>query len=105
MEMAKTLELRDRETDGHSQRVIELTVELARAYGVNGKEIIHIRRGALLHDIGKMGIHYSILLKPGPLDETEWEIMRTHPLAGMPSRKKRSSIIYVNKRGNILIRR
>jgi HD-GYP domain-containing protein (c-di-GMP phosphodiesterase class II) len=77
---AKALELRDKETEGHSQRVTEMTVRLGRAVGLQDEELVHLRRGALLHDIGKMGIPDSILLKPGPLTETEWEVMRKHPV-------------------------
>lgn len=73
------LDLRDKETEGHCRRVTEMTVRLARAMGVGQDEIIQIRRGALLHDIGKMGIPDRILLKPGPLNEEEWQIMRQHP--------------------------
>jgi PAS domain S-box-containing protein len=76
---ARALELRDKETEGHAQRVTELTVHLAKHMGVNDEDLTHIRRGALLHDIGKMGIPDSILLKPGPLSKEEWEIMRQHP--------------------------
>ena len=74
------LDLRDRETEGHSQRVTELTLRLARAYGLGEKDLVHIRWGALLHDIGKMGIPDSILLKPGPLTPEEWETMHRHPV-------------------------
>jgi len=77
---AKALELRDKETEGHSQRVTEITVRLARKMGFSEAEIIHVRRGALLHDIGKMGIPDAILHKPGPLTDEEWEIMRMHPV-------------------------
>ena len=76
---SRALELRDRETEGHTLRVTELTVRLARAMGIQDTEIVHIRRGALLHDIGKMGIPDSILLKPNPLSDEEWKIMRKHP--------------------------
>ena len=76
---SRALDLRDRETRGHSQRAAAMTVRLARAMGIDETKIIHIRRGALLHDIGKMGIPDSILLKPGPLTDSEWEIMREHP--------------------------
>ncbi len=74
------LELRDRETQGHTLRVAETTLKLARAVGVGGEDLIHIRRGALLHDIGKMGIPDMILLKPGPLTEEEWAVMRRHTM-------------------------
>ena len=74
------LDLRDKETEGHTQRVTEMTVRLARAMGIADAELAHVRRGALLHDIGKMGVPDSILLKPGPLTEEEWVLMRQHPL-------------------------
>jgi putative nucleotidyltransferase with HDIG domain len=74
------LDLRDKETEGHTQRVTELTLRLARALGINGEALVHIRRGALLHDIGKMGVPDSILHKPGPLTPDEWVIMRQHPV-------------------------
>jgi len=74
------LDLRDRETEGHTQRVTEMTVRLARQLGCTEEEIIHIRRGALLHDMGKMGIPDEILQKPGPLTDEEWKVMRKHPL-------------------------
>ena len=77
---ARALELRDKETEGHAQRVTELTVALARSMGFSESELVHIRRGALLHDIGKMGVPDSILLKPGPLTAEEWVIMRQHPV-------------------------
>lgn len=77
---AKALELRDRETEGHSQRVVDLTVKIARHLGIDEEEIAHIRRGALLHDIGKMGVPDSILLKPSKLTDEEWEIMKMHPV-------------------------
>jgi putative nucleotidyltransferase with HDIG domain len=74
------LDLRDKETEGHALRVTEMTVKLARAMGVNEAELVDVRRGALLHDMGKMGIPDNILLKPGPLTDEEWEIMRQHPV-------------------------
>ncbi len=73
------LELRDQETEGHTRRVAEMTLELAVLMGLEGEDLINIRRGALLHDIGKMGIPDSILLKPGKLIPEEWAIMRRHP--------------------------
>jgi PAS domain S-box-containing protein/putative nucleotidyltransferase with HDIG domain len=76
---ARALELRHQETEEHSQRVTEMTLQLARAFGLTEAEIIHIRRGAILHDIGKMGVPDEILLKEGPLREDEWEKMRKHP--------------------------
>lgn len=77
---SRALELRDKETEGHTQRVAEMTLELARALGISDEEeLSHLRWGALLHDIGKMGVPDDILLKPGPLTEEEWVIMRRHP--------------------------
>jgi HD-GYP domain-containing protein (c-di-GMP phosphodiesterase class II) len=76
---AKALEMRDRETEGHAHRVIEMTLAIADRIGIQGEMLQHIRRGALLHDIGKMGIPDTILLKPGPLTPAEWEVMRQHP--------------------------
>ncbi len=80
---SRALDLRDKETEGHTQRVTELTLRLARKLGVPDADMAHIRRGALLHDIGKMGIPDGILLKPGPLSDEEWEIMRLHPVYAM----------------------
>jgi len=76
---SRALDLRDEETEGHTQRVTEITLQLARAMGIPEADMVHVRRGALLHDIGKMGIPDSILFKPGPLTAKEWEIMRRHP--------------------------
>jgi HD-GYP domain-containing protein (c-di-GMP phosphodiesterase class II) len=73
------LDLRDRETEGHTRRVADLTVTIAKAMGVKDQGILPIRRGALLHDIGKMGVPDQILLKPDKLTVEEWVIMRTHP--------------------------
>jgi PAS domain S-box-containing protein len=77
--LALALELRDKETEGHTRRVTDMTVRLARAMGVPDDDLIHIRRGALLHDIGKIGIPDDILRKPGPLTPSELTIMRRHP--------------------------
>ncbi|MFZ5448034.1 MAG: GAF domain-containing protein [Thermodesulfobacteriota bacterium] len=76
---AKALELRDFETKGHSQRVTTLTIKLARALGVSDRDLAHVYRGALLHDIGKIAVPDSILRKTGPLTPDEWSIMRQHP--------------------------
>src|SRR3990172_5232781 len=76
---ARALELRDKETEGHTQRAAEMTLRIARTLDMNEEELVHVRRGALLHDIGKMSIPDSILLKTGPLTQEEWEIMRRHP--------------------------
>lgn len=77
---SNALDLRDKETEGHTVRVTEITLRLAKAMGLSDQQLIHVRRGALLHDIGKMGVPDSILLKPGPLTEEEWVIMRRHPV-------------------------
>ncbi len=76
---ARALELRDKETEGHSQRVVDLTLILARALSYPEDQIPHLRRGVLLHDIGKMGIPDRILLKRGSLSSVEAQIMRRHP--------------------------
>ena len=73
------LDLRDKETEGHSLRVTEMTLKIANMLGMNTEQLINVKRGALLHDIGKMGVPDSILLKPGALTDEEWEIMRQHP--------------------------
>ncbi|NUQ86755.1 MAG: PAS domain S-box protein, partial [Anaerolineales bacterium] len=73
------MDLRDKETEGHTLRVTELTLLLAERMGINQQELIHMRRGALLHDIGKLGVPDHILLKSDTLTEEEWEIMRQHP--------------------------
>jgi diguanylate cyclase (GGDEF)-like protein len=77
---SRALELRDRETEGHSQRVTTLTMRLVQLLGIAEEEQVHIHRGALLHDIGKMGIPDGILLKPGPLTPEEWVLMQKHPI-------------------------
>ncbi len=77
---SKALDLRDEETEGHTQRVTELTMRLAQRMGISDDDLVHIRRGALLHDIGKVGIPDHILLKPGALTCEEWQVMRRHPV-------------------------
>ena len=74
------LDMRDHETQGHTQRVTELSIQLARFMGIKDAEDVNFRRGALLHDIGKVAVPDAILNKPGPLTEEEWVIMRKHPL-------------------------
>lgn len=76
---SRAMDLRDKETEGHSQRVTQLTLKLASDFGIPKQELVHVRRGALLHDMGKLGIPDSILLKAGKLDDEEWEFMRQHP--------------------------
>ena len=78
--LARTLEMRDMDTEEHSRRVTDLTVQLAKKMEVTEEELESIYRGALLHDIGKISIPDSVLLKKGPLTEEEWRIMRTHPV-------------------------
>ena len=77
---ARALELRDHETQGHTERVTQLAMSMARAAGVDEDGLAHIRRGALLHDIGKIGIPDAILFKPGPLNERETAIMQRHTI-------------------------
>lgn len=77
---SRALDLRDKETEGHTQRVTEMTIQLARRMGIAENDYVHIRWGSLLHDIGKMGVPDEILLKPGPLTDEEWLIMRKHPV-------------------------
>ncbi len=76
---SRALDLRDKETEGHTQRVTTLSVRLASRLGLSDAEIVHMRRGGLLHDIGKMGVTDTILNKPGPLTDEESKIMRRHP--------------------------
>ncbi len=76
------LDSRDSETQGHSMRVAEFTALVARHMGISEPELTDIRRGALLHDVGKIGIPDAILRKPGPLNEEEWEVMKQHPQLG-----------------------
>ena len=76
----RALDLRDHEIEGHTQRVTELTLRVAAKLGFSDEEMVHIKRGALLHDMGKMAIPDEILQKPGPLNESEWEKMRQHPV-------------------------
>ncbi|HET6845811.1 MAG TPA: HD-GYP domain-containing protein [Anaerolineales bacterium] len=76
---ARILEQRDRETQGHTERVTEMSERLARLMGVTGQSLVAIRRGAMLHDIGKLAIPDSILLKPGELTDSEWAVVKEHP--------------------------
>lgn len=73
------LELRDKETQGHTRRVAELTLKLARHLGLHEPQLTHLRRGVLVHDIGKMGVPDRILHKKAPLTHSEWEHLRRHP--------------------------
>lgn len=76
---SRAMDLRDQETEGHTQRVTEMAVRLAETMGIRNEQIVHIRRGALLHDIGKLGVPDSILFKPGALTDEEMAVMRQHP--------------------------
>jgi putative nucleotidyltransferase with HDIG domain len=80
--LSKALEMRDHETEGHSRRVVQYTMSLAQKMGVAEDGLVPILRGALLHDVGKIGIPDAILRKPGPLNEVERTIMREHPRIG-----------------------
>jgi HD-GYP domain-containing protein (c-di-GMP phosphodiesterase class II) len=79
----QALELRDQETEGHSQRAVELTLDLARRLNVPQAEYEHIRRGVLLHDVGKMAVPDAILLKPARLTRAEYQVVRQHPVQGL----------------------
>lgn len=89
---SRALYLRDHETEDHTRRVTEMTLNLARRMGFTDLELIHMRRGSALHDIGKVAIPDSILFKPGPLTEEEWAVMRRHPLIAVEILK---SILYL----------
>ena len=73
------MDLRDKETEGHTLRVTKLSEQLGTIMGVEAEDLVYMRRGALLHDIGKLGVPDSILLKPAKLTDEEWTIMRQHP--------------------------
>lgn len=96
----RALEFRHRETEGHSQRVVDVTLALACRLGIRGRKLDHIRRGALLHDIGKMALPDAILLKKGELTDEEWVIVKKHPaqakdmLEGIPFLKSALDIPY-----------
>ena len=76
----RSLELRDREPKEHADRLAQITFRIARMMGIGEAELPHVRRGALLHDIGKLGIPEGILMKPTTLTQAEWGIMRQHPV-------------------------
>jgi putative nucleotidyltransferase with HDIG domain len=76
---SRAMDLRDKETEGHTKRVTELTLKLAEKMGISQEKLTHIRRGALLHDIGKLGVPDHILLKPSELTEEEWDAIYKHP--------------------------
>ena len=95
---SRAMDLRDKETEGHTQRVTDLTLRLAGIMNMSESKLIHIRRGALLHDMGKLGVPDNILLKPGKLTDEEWEIMRKHPQFAY---EMLSSITYLKSALNI----
>jgi putative nucleotidyltransferase with HDIG domain len=74
------MEVKDWETSGHTERVADIAVALARRLGYRGSDLEAIEVGALLHDIGKIGVPEQILHKPGPLDDAEWDMMKQHPV-------------------------
>ena len=76
---SRAMDLRDKETEGHTLRVTELSEKLGRIMGISEEDLVYMRRGALLHDIGKLGVPDAILLKPDQLTSDEWGIMRQHP--------------------------
>jgi response regulator RpfG family c-di-GMP phosphodiesterase len=78
--LSVAIDMRDHETEGHSQRVTNLTVRLAEHIGIDQTLLTQMRRGALLHDIGKLGVPDSVLLKPGKLDDDDWILMKQHPV-------------------------
>jgi HD-GYP domain-containing protein (c-di-GMP phosphodiesterase class II) len=80
--LSAALDLRDRETEGHSRRVVEYTARLAEEIGLDSESIKSIRRGALIHDIGKIGVPDAVLRKPGPLNDEERKVIELHPQAG-----------------------
>ena len=76
---SRAMDLRDKETEGHTLRVTEMTLDLVRAMNISKSELTHVRRGALLHDIGKLGVPDKILLNPDKLTDEEWKVMHDHP--------------------------
>jgi putative nucleotidyltransferase with HDIG domain len=101
--LVAALDAREHETSDHSQRVVRFTKCMARVIGFSGQELADIGRGALLHDIGKIGVPDSILLKPGPLTKEEWVEMRRHPdigfqiLKGIPFLQKAAEIVLAHQ--------
>ncbi|HUI88132.1 MAG TPA: PAS domain S-box protein [Anaerolineales bacterium] len=95
---SRAMDLRDEETEGHTKRVVDMTMKLAVDFGFSGEMLMHIRRGALLHDIGKLGVPDNILLKPDTLTDEEWIVMKKHPTFAF---EMLSSIQYLNRALNI----
>ena len=100
--LSTALDFRDQSTSGHSQRVAQWTTGIARTIGISGEELHQIEQGSLLHDIGKLKIPDSVLLKPGPLDKDQWLVMRRHPeygrdfLANIDFLRSASEIVYTH---------
>ena len=98
--MIRALDYRDTETQWHSWRVARFTRRIAEAMGISGEQLVHIEQGALLHDIGKIGVRDAILLKPGPLTPEEWVEMKKHPelgyrmLANIPYLQPAADIVF-----------
>jgi putative nucleotidyltransferase with HDIG domain len=80
--LSKAIDLRDKDTEGHCRRVVEYSLLMGRNLKFTQEEMVRLSHGALLHDIGKIGVPDAILMKPGPLTDEEWAIMRTHPELG-----------------------
>ena len=95
---SRAMDLRDKETEGHTKRVVDMTMRLSSYFGFAGEALMQIRRGALLHDIGKLGVPDNILLKPGTLTDEEWVIMQKHPTFAF---EMLSPIHYLNQAINI----
>lgn len=101
--LASALDTRDRDTQGHSRRVVQYAMRIAREIGLPEDQWPDLQRGALLHDIGKIGVPDAILRKPGPLDDDEWKIMRRHPaygrdmLDGIPFLQAPCQVVYAHQ--------
>ncbi len=95
---SRAMDLRDKETEGHTKRVVDMTLKLATDFDFSGEMLMHIRHGALLHDIGKLGVPDNILLKPGKLTDEEWILMKKHPTFAF---EMLSPIQYLNRAMNI----
>ena len=96
---ARALDLREHETGGHARRVTELAQRLGQRLGLGSEELENLRHGALLHDVGKIGVRDAVLGKPGPLDEDEWTEMRYHTvlghelLLGLPELREATTVV------------
>ncbi|EQD63492.1 response regulator receiver (CheY-like) modulated metal dependent phosphohydrolase, partial [mine drainage metagenome] len=80
--LSKAIDLRDKDTEGHCRRVVDYSLLMGRNLNFSDEALVRLSHGALLHDIGKIGVSDTILLKPGPLTDDEWAVMRTHPELG-----------------------